>query len=608
MSLGTQAAQLWKRSRPFRFTTIAAGIMTVLALVSGLGNTPPPPPNPNPTPSPTPTPNPTPSPTPNPNALVKCGPGGNTQLAAPLIQGSTQPANVTAVQPTGNQHQTGVPLAVVGRFNQFFVTVDAAKAEPRRGESCALMNNAIGILEATDYAYASCFQDGQPKLTDAQACAQSHGQSEARYESLLAAHSAFEAEPSSNNIAALAQAQSDMRDYDKARERWRDVTTIISEAEAASASIAESDIRIGRLVAAASAAQSGGAAQIEALAATAGLSQLDIARLSSEQEDMLEAARTARTDVSDSDRRLDTLAVAVQNVGSGSAEARAELISAVGALTSFDSARATSDQNATISRAKAEAARFALNDLVAEAQGLSLAVATPEQHQRLVDLASVVTGHGGVTEPTPEQTNAMALAQEAQAALSRSDRRLATMSATMETVRTGGPSAISDDVLKSYDAITDFDRARMLDAQKTDYTALGKAREVRVATGMRELTRTVPVFISAEGDGPTEDALAALQDGLKREGFNVVDTREASAVHLTLRVGEMRERENTFGNTTVKTARIDIGLGGEWTIADDDLFTTSAEGVGRGRNAVRQALETSVDALLDAVRDAAKDG
>ncbi len=620
MSLGTQAAQLWKRSRPFRFTTIAAGLVTVLAVVSGIGGgsgsggtggtgsqvasgtsgasggaTAPPPATQG-------------SST---QALVKCGPGGNTQLAAPLIQGNSQPRNVTAVQPAASQQSGGVPLEVVGRFNQFFVTVDAAKSEPRRGESCALMSDAITILQPADYAYATCFQDGQPKLTDAQACAQSHGQSEARYASLLAAHAAFSEEPSSANIAALALAQSEMRDYDKARERWREVTPIISEAQSAAASIAQSDVRITQLVAAARAAQTGGAPQIQALANAAGLSQLDIARLTPEQADMLEAARAARTQVQDSNTRLDTLAVALQSVVSGSTEARAELIAAVGALTPFDSAQASAVQSETIARAKSEAARFALNDLVAEAEALGaskLTAATTEQHQRLVDLASIVTGHGGITEPTPAQTAALNLSREAEAALARSDRRLKAMTDTIETVRAGGPSAINDDVLKNYDAVTAFDQSRMTDAQRTDYAALEKAREVGVASQSEVLTRSVPVFVSAQGEGPVEDALQALTDGLQRDGFNIVDTRDASAVHLILQVGEMRERENSFGNTTVNTARIEIGLGGEWTIADSNILNTSAEGVGRGRNALRQALDRAVEALLEAVRDAVQKG
>ncbi|WP_424830251.1 hypothetical protein [Ruegeria sp.] len=617
MSLGTQAVQLWKRSRPFRFTTIAAVLMTALAVFSGRGggsNT-----NPNQQVAGNTLP-PVGGSAPgtgstqntgggsNQQALVRCGPGGNTQLAAPIVQGSSVPRNVTAVQPSGNQNQGGVPLEVVGRFNQFFVTVDAAKSEPRRGESCALMSNAVSILQATDYAYASCFQDGQSKLTDAQSCAQTHAQSEARYASLLAAHAAFKDQPSSANIAALAKARSDMRDYDEARERWRDVVPIVSEAQAAAASIAESDIRIGRLVAAANAAKSGGAPQVEALAAASALEQLDIARLSPDQHDMLEAARAARSDVQDSDARLDVLAISVQSAAGGGAEGRADLISAVGALTPFDTARANPEQAQTIARAKSEAAGFALSDLVAEATDLTLTTATAEQHQRLVDLAAVVTGHGGVDMPTPEQTAALKLAQEAGAALARSDRRLKAMSDTMSSVRSGGPSAIGDDVLKSYDAIQPFDQSRMSDSQKADYAALAKAREVAVATDEKELTRTVPIYLSAEGFGPTDDALEAFGTGLRQDGFNIVETRESAAVHLILRVGEMQERENTFGSTTVKTARIDVNLGGEWTVAGDEILSASAEGVGRGRDAPDEAIDVAIDALLETVRKTASGG
>ncbi|WP_300034166.1 hypothetical protein [uncultured Roseobacter sp.] len=615
MSLGTQATQLWKRSRPFRFSSIAAVLMTVLAVVTGQSwnnNTSPPQQN-NPTQNNTVTPN-------NQQvnsqggggssqqAMVQCGPAGSTQLAAPLVVGNSQPRNVTAVQPSTNQAQGGVPLAVIGRFNQFIVKVDAAKVEPRRGESCALMEGALAILEAGDRAYDTCFQDATSKLRDAESCANTHSASEQRYDALLATHTAFSSEPSSSNIAALALAQSDMTDYDKARERWREVMPIITEARAASASIAESDIRIERLVGAANAARSGGAAEVEKLAAAAALDQLDIARLTPEQEAMLDAARAARSTVQDSDRRLDALAVAVQSIAGGSSDVRAELISAVGALTPLDVARADPTQTQTIARARSEAARFALNDLVAEARGLSLATASAEQHQRLVDLAAIVTSHGGITEPTPEHTAALSLSNEAAAALARSDRRLATMSATTETVRAGGPSAMGEDVLKSYDAITDFDKSRMTEDQKFEFDALRKAREVTITSREGELTRAVPIFVSAEGAGPTNEALRAFYDGLQRDGFNLVDTLEASAVHLKLRVGELRDQDNKVGNITVKTARIDIGLSGEWTIADDLLFSTSSEGVGRGRDALDEALNASIDALIQAVQNEAAGG
>ncbi|WP_216599176.1 hypothetical protein [Ruegeria sp. HKCCD7318] len=394
-----------------------------------------------------------------------------------------------------------------------------------------------------------------------------------------------------------------MLDYDKSRERWREVKPIITEAQAATSSIAESDIRIARLVGAANAAKSGGPAQVEAFAAAAALEQLDIARLTAGQEEMLEAARAARSDLQDSDHRLDSLAVAVQSVIDGGPDMRTELIKAVGALTPFDVARANSDQLQTITRAKSEAAQFALNELILEASGLSLASASAEQHQRLVDLAAVVTGHGGVSEPTPEQNAALNLSQEAGAALARSNRRLATMSATIDAVRAGGPSAMGDEVLKSFDAVTVFDRSRMTDEQRKDYSDLEDAREVTITTAERALTRAVPLFVTAVGPGPNQAALDEFRKALRGDGFNLVDMREASAVHLMLNVGELEERDNIFGNTTVKTARIDIGLRGEWTIADEDLLTSNSEGVGRGRDAAEEALQKSIDELTDAIRN-----
>lgn len=605
MSLGTQTISLWRRAGPFRAVTIAAVAMTVLALLFGRGggptgsnvqtantststgggsstvNTPPPPPQ-----------------------MVQCGPSGNTQLAAPLVAGSKQPANVTAVAPSSGQ-SNGVPLAVIGRFNQFFVTVDAAKSEQRRGESCALMSDAVSILEPADFAWASCFQDGQSKLTDAQACTQSHAQSEARYDRLVMAHEAYEQEPSSANIAALAQARTDLNSYDEARERWREVAQILAEAEAASASIARSDARISRLVAASTAAQSGGAPQLEALASASTLEQMDIARLTPEQNRMLEAARSAKSEIQDSDTRLDAIAIALDAVMADDAGSRADLIAAVGALAPLDLARATPQQSESIARAKAEAAAFAVRDLVSEAGAFQAANATADHHQRLIDLADVVTGHGGVAEPTPEQAAALARAQEAAAALARSDRRLNAMSTTMAAVRAGGPSAMGEDVYKIYDAITDFDRSRMNEDQKTDFAALGDARAVKSATMAGKLTRTVPIYLSADGGNGPNDALTDLKNVLLQDGFTLVDTEEASAVHFRLDVGELRKSGLKTAGITVETARIDMRLTGTWTIDQDSLKTMRAEGIGRGRNAEEKAMADAVNKLFGDIAELA---
>lgn len=602
MSIGTHIAALWKRSRPFRVVSIGAALVSVLAIVSGVsrgGGTS----FTQPTPPPTPPVQPNPTPSPNQSALVQCGPSGGTQLAAPLVVGSQQPSNVTAV---GGAQQGGVPLEVVGRYTQFFVRVDAAKTEPRQGESCALMSGAIDLLQASDFAYADCFQDGQPKMTEAQRCADSHTLSESRFDRLVAAFAAIEDEKSSENTALLSEARRNMLPYDESRERWSEVAPIVAEAEQAQAAIDASDQRIARLVAA---AQGAGEAptptQLVALAKASALDQLDISRLTSEQAKLLERARDAQEEIQDSDRRLDSLAVALGAVSTGTSEARADLISAVGVLRPLDAARASGDQEAVIARARSEAAGFAMRDLVTEATGFDAATTDAARHQKMVDLAAVVNDHGGVAEPTAEQQAALMAAQEAAASLARSDRRLAAMTSTIESVRAGGPAAISDEVRKSFEAITAFDASRMTEDQRRDYEDLADSRDIKAATDVGVLTRSVPIYLIAAGEGDKDLALDALITNLQRDGFNIVETEEASAVRFELSVGEFEMGGLTVGGTTVETARIDVLLTGAWVIGSDDLSPISAEGVGRGRNAKAKAVDEAIEQVSAAVKSMA---
>ncbi len=611
MSLGTQFTALWRRARPFRVALIAAVVVTVFAAVSGRmggggsqnnsGNQ-------------VAQQNPqsgggsstAPAPAPQVAQPTHCGPSGGTTLQAPVVVGNQVPKNVTAV---GGQQQGGLPLDVIGRFTQFATQVDAAASEPRDGESCALMADAIPVLEATDYAYADCFKDGQQKLTRAQRCSQSHAQSEARFKRLIEAFEAAEENRSAPQVAALAQARTDMLPYDERRERWREVSQMLIAADTAADAIAQSDKRIQQLVGAANAARANrGVATLTTLAAASSLDAIDLPRLTTAQKEMLEEARTARADIDASNRRLDVLAEAVQGLATGGEQARAVLIEAVSALTPFDTQRADATQAAQIASARAEAAGFAMSDLLAQTQIFEPTTAPAQQFRRIVDLADIVTQHGGIETPTPEQTQAFEIAAGAASALSRSDRRISAMSETMAAVKSGGPAAMGQQVLTSYDAITDFDISRMEDAQRRDLEGLKAAREVTVATSDGTVTFSVPIFVASSSQTQQTDvALESLKSRLISEGFNLVDAEQDSAIRLTLNVGDMETGGVRAGNVTVKTARIGMTLTGEWTFAGDKLPVQNVEGIGRGRSSQDKAINSAVDALVEAITDLAKE-
>lgn len=246
-----------------------------------------------------------------------------------------------------------------------------------------------------------------------------------------------------------------------------------------------------------------------------------------------------------------------------------------------------------------------MRDLVVEAAGFDATTTDAARHQRLVDLAAVVNDHGGVSEPTAEQQAAFQAAQEAAASLARSDRRLAAMTSTIEAVRAGGPAAISDEVRKSFEAITSFDAGRMTEDQRRDYEDLADSRDIKAATDVGVLTRSVPVYLVAEGGEDKDLALDALKTDLQRDGFNIVDTEEASAVRFELNVGEFEMGGLTVGSTKVETARLGVLLTGAWVIGSDDISPISAEGVGRGRNAKAKAIAEAIEQVFSAIKSMA---
>lgn len=609
MSIGPQIFTLWRRARPFRVTVFLALAATAAAVLSGSlpggstsqqiaqnnQNIPGGPGTPQAAPSPAPS-----SPA---STSARCAaPGSGAQ--APIVVGSNVPSNVKAVSVAP---PAGMPLETESRFRKFQVQVNAATAEARMGESCALMSGALDLLQAIDYAYAECFAGGNDLLTKAQNCSQRHAQSETRFANLSSTFSAVAANRSAPQITALARARADMTPYDESREVWKQKAEQVAAGDVAQAAIKASDARISQLVQAASAATAnGGFAETEALARAAGLDALDLPRLSPDQASLLEQARAARERINDSDRRLDRLAEAVELRRTSSKDSRGELIAAVSALTAMDTARAGPAQATMITSAKSEAAAFAMDDLLEETRTFNPQTAPASQFKRITDLADVVKGHGGITQPTGPQAQALAVAQDAVAALTRSNRRLESMSATAAAVKSGGPASLGNQVRKNYEDITQFDISRMTDRQRQDYDSLKAAREVTLATEAKTFSRSIPLFVGADGNHPQmAKALAALKSVLTEIGFRIVEAEEQSAVRLKLNVGEARTTKLSTGSASFDSVRQPMTMTGDWTFASDKLKPLSVQGVGNGQNARDNAFNEAIKKLAEGVRNLA---
>ena len=604
MSLSRAMFALWHRAPVWRWSVIGAATETALTVASGLsglsassvpngggGNT-------------------------GPNSAVfgsnssanlsspskSCGPATVQALQAPLVmtQGGQTPTNVTTLGGSGPPSPSIEPNA---RFARFDSVVEAARRELRIGERCVKMGNAIDLLEKDDFAWADCFVDGAVKLAEAQACRGDLAASEVRFDRLIGAHDAAISDESAAFVVRLADARATMNPaFDSTRERWAAETDALRAGDAAIERIAMANQKIAALDNTASAASLQDPMAIAALAdAGRQIGPLERGMMTSAQQANLQSASDASERLSASDNRLAALSAALAASNSTDPAARDALIDAVSRLEAFDTLRATPDLAAKISEARVSATTYALDDLVRAAANFDPDTAPPATFERLRDLRALAMGRNGDVPLNPQQTAAIETAGVANAHLKQSDQRLTVQHKTSEAVRLGGPAAIGSEVLRVVDAITAFDEARMDANSRDDYATLRAARGVAVAIEQRILTREVPLFVTSSSDSTvTTQAVAALRDRLRSNGFRLVAALEESAVTLSLSPGEPVRKSVVIGTSRTETAEIRIGLRASWTFAGDEFPMVETSGDGFGGNpiaAIHDAIDEAIAGL-----------
>ena len=599
MSLGRTTLELWKRAPAWRFAIFGALIASVLAAVtargpSGAGTQ---------TASGTPPSGQTaPAPGGGGNSGAQqaqsCGPQGQTTMQAPIVVSQTGqvPSNVQGG--SGQVTQSGVSAEVQARFVQFSTRVDAALRDQRTGEQCVKMQGALDVLQASDFAWADCFQEGQAKLVRAQECSGDLANSDARFERLTTAFEQAREDNSAGPVERLADARAVMTRFDQTREAWNARSDAVAAGDDATAAITQSDRRIDQLDQLVGRTGSG-LAELQAFAAVADITALDRTRLNPAQADVLEKAHAARQQFAESDARLGDLSHALTGNAAGDDEARAALIAAISDLRDIDVQRATAEQQAEIAQAREAAAGFALHDLVTEAARTNLAEAPPAIFERLRDLRALVLQYGGQIAPESDGAAALDLARRAEVQLAQSDLRLAQMRDVVRQVRSGGPAELGASVVDAHEKITRFDIARMSDEDTQTYQDLGAAREVTLATRRQELTRQVPIFLKSDGSGTLADhALEQVRVGLQARGFNLVQAQEQSAVTFVFALSPVEEKKITFSGSSVNSAEVSLSVSGSWTFAGQSIQVPGASG---------DAVGNAVEGLrLEAVSEAAR--
>lgn len=607
MSIGQDTVELWKRALPWRFSLICAIAATALAVMAG-NHSPPLAGASGTQGSPAVATGPSLSSS-NPTiASQQCGPQGMLTLQAPIVVSSTGavPANVqSAAAPSVSQG--GIPANVLSHFRQFFTKVDAANLEQRLGERCAQMHGALGTLDASDYAYADCFQDGEKKLVAGQSCASDFDASEIRFARLIAAFAATKSDSSANLVEELARSRTRMLPFDETRERWGLSDVAVAAGDAAVRNLRESDQRIADLEALGTIDTSTPDSLERLTAAGNKLTAMDRSRLTPQAREILSQAETARVMIQDSDSRLNAVSAAMQKSPAIDAAHRATLITTLSALTDWDMARANAAQNSTIETARKTAAEFALVDLVTAVAGVDISLAPPDELERIRDLAMAAQRYGDLTAANAESKKALSDAEQAAGRLEQSDQRIIAMRDLVVTIEAGGPSALNNGVVAVFDSVSNFDRERMSDSDLQAYAQLGEARKIVLASLDGKLTKSVPIYLRTES---TEElsilALADLHRELEDRGFTLVDALERAAVEMRMDLSEVTEKSVKMTGSTIKTAEVSLTLRSRWTVTDKAITVPKVDGTAAGDDINSLSREAASNAAMSAADEIAK--
>lgn len=602
MTRSRATIDLWKRSMPFRVVSIASLVSIVLFAMSGR------------------------SPSSTANSAHITGnnrsannmatnsqranvpnTSGNTTISLPSFCQSQTPAVplTTSTNPSSNVRvapvvstNSGMTQDIRARFQQFISMVDAANREKRLGEKCTRMKDAIVILKPGDFGFSQCFvdDDADAKIVQARRCKEDVKSSDLRFDNLIAAVAKANADPSSAQIEALAQYKQAIMPFDESRERWSNIITERNEGEKAIAFIASSDQRIDQLLRAHEAfeKQPENPNVMQIFAESSNLQPLDVNRLDHSQRAILEQAKSTALNLQLSDARLNAVSASVLQI-----DARDTLVASVSALTGFDETRANTKQIADIENAKSKALDYASADLISGTKDFKFASASPDELQSLRELHDVLLRHGGILTPTVEQETALATAAKAGSLLDQSDQRIEKMHTMAVSVNSTGAVSQGKSLIEVLDSITEFDLLRFTDEDQLAHNDLTIAKEVYLATQKEELTKSVPLYIEAVSTTTYSNSSVKLfAERLRNAGFNLVSTRDESAVVLSLQIDELKTKKAKVGSLKITTADINMSLSGQWVLAGKALPSHSVKGVGRGQRYEQLAIDEAIDKLL----------
>lgn len=560
MSIQRTAAALWNKAPLWRGTVVAAGVCTALVVFSMMN-------------------------------IGGSGGGSGSGVVPP-------PPPIPPIPPV-----IPPPPDTVARWTRFETEFAAAQKEPRQGVSCALMADALKILEPVDLGFYSNDKTKQDKRVEAQACKNRVEQSDVRLKTLLAAYAAASRDDSAQTVARLSNAYIAIDTFDRSRTTSPEQKNALARGEQAEAEVKQSDARVKALESSAQAVQTDATAtNLDGLAKAAkAVTGFDRARMSKLQLGMLERGQEAIDRVRESDARLSDLSTSLAMARSSTDVAiRQTLIDAVAALTEFDKERANPAQQAAIEEARGQAASYALDHLVRSAATFDPSSSDPEPYERLKGLKILVTQYGDTLNATPEQTAALQQADVAIARLDESNRRLRALADAADAWNRKPGPAVAPTVLAAHEAITDLDQARMSPEQRDAYKTVTNATSIIEDSG--KPSEDVLTYVTAKQDSEYKDVLVqSFRNELSAAGYALASAREEAALIVELDDTAVELSSVTIGTQTVDGATAALAMRATWAYDGSTFIRTSGRGRAANRSqdvAIEKAISQAAAALF----------
>jgi hypothetical protein len=479
------------------------------------------------------------------------------------------------------------------RWTEYEKTHMAAMKVAPTGARCEALVGALGKLTTDDLSRGRSpvftSKARMAALADGERCRDELVRSDSHFTALHQAITAAEARPEPDLMQATAEAVAALDDFDRSRARFASEAALLAKGQALAQQLAASDGRIRELLQATAvfSTDHSGAVYIRLSEALKPLTDFDRIRLTREHPVALESANQAMGTLSESRTRLAKLFPLLSALRTTQTnQLRQQLMEVTAAITPFDEQVATEDQKAALQQARTAVQPLAWTLLPARVQALAHD-ASPDNVQAVVALYTLLKDlpGDGLSEP---QRALLGQGREAADLLAASDTRLKALVTAAAGRQPNAPP--NRRMLPALHAITPFDRARFQPPHTLAWENLSRAEAIIRGPEIgltAENKGRVPIFVFSSGSDDLHRKVATtLQEALREARFAIAANRQEAALLADVTLLDAGDPQVDYSGPVVRrvsTPRLKLKM--VW-VADDSIFwSDQVEGTARGAQA-----------------------